>query len=181
MPITKGKGPTPNQLERSRGANSCNRAAGLIQDAQQELAKIKRQILTQAEVQTLADCRNYLDQDIQALLDFQQKLSHPAPGGSGQFIPAGSPNSSKPYTTKSSPGLQPLPPASPHQATITAIKEYTPDAEYQGMHQRLGCFTCRKAQRQYLGVSAACTYAGPLKIDDNTGKCLTRQEGDPTY
>jgi len=43
------------------------------------------------------------------------------------------------------------------------------------VHKDLGCPGCRYCDNAALFESSCCTYPGKLKVDDNTGKCLTRK------
>jgi hypothetical protein len=43
------------------------------------------------------------------------------------------------------------------------------------MHQRLGCYSCKFADKETLGKDACCTYKGRIEVDDE-GKCEMREE-----
>jgi hypothetical protein len=43
------------------------------------------------------------------------------------------------------------------------------------MHERLGCYGCKFADKETLGKDACCTYKGRIEVDDD-GKCKMREE-----
>ena len=45
----------------------------------------------------------------------------------------------------------------------------------QKMHERLGCYTCRFADKEALGKNACCNHNGRIEIDDD-GKCKMWEE-----
>ena len=43
------------------------------------------------------------------------------------------------------------------------------------MHERLGCYGCKFADKENLGKDACCKYNGRIEVDDE-GKCKMREE-----
>lgn len=42
---------------------------------------------------------------------------------------------------------------------------------WKAMHEELGCYECRYADKEVLGKQGCCTFPGRLENDEN-GKCL---------
>ena len=42
------------------------------------------------------------------------------------------------------------------------------------MHERLGCYSCKFADKENLGKDACCKYNGRIEVDDE-GKCKMRE------
>jgi hypothetical protein len=69
----------------------------------------------------------------------------------------------------------------PAMASVTTKlkrKGGVPDMEQSlvnKMHERLGCFGCKFADKETLGKDACCTYKGRIEVDDE-GKCKMREE-----
>ena len=45
----------------------------------------------------------------------------------------------------------------------------------ENMHQRLGCYGCKFADKEALGKDACCTYNGRIEVDED-GRCKMREE-----
>ena len=43
------------------------------------------------------------------------------------------------------------------------------------IHRELGCENCKFCDYEAYGITDCCIYSGELKIEDETGKCLSRK------